>query len=287
MTAAINPRSYWYDLAKSYSALGSPLKPCPEDIAAMEMPTFELAARNGHERVRALLLGVTPAIAEMRLPEGSSLLAVDTSVAMAQAVWPGDIPDRRWAVCGNWLDLPLRQGSCHLVFGDGSLNCLRYPGDFRSVAATISHVLSDHGVFVLRCYVRPDKREAPEDIFTEALSGRIPSFHHFKFRLLMAMQPSAGQGVAVKEVYDLWAKRNLERQLMNCHAGWMKKDVDTIQLYHDSYTVHTFPTMAEWREVLSEFFDEVSVSTPKYDTGDRCPTLVMRPRRIRCLAGPA
>src|ERR1700732_1268534 len=164
MTAAINPRSFWYDLAKSYSALGPPLKPCPEDIAAMEIPTFELAARNETERVRALLLGVTPAIAEMRLPEGSSLLAVDTSAAMVQGVWPGDIPDRRWAVCGNWIDLPLRHDSCHLVFGDGSLNCVRYPEPFRSVAQTVSRVLNEQGFFVLRCYVQPDKRESPEDV---------------------------------------------------------------------------------------------------------------------------
>jgi SAM-dependent methyltransferase len=276
MTSAINSRSFWYELAKSYSALGSPLKPCPEDIKAMQVATFDLAARNGKERVRALLLGVTPGIAEMRLPERASLLAVDTSEAMVRGVWPGDIPDRRWAVCGNWIDLPLRPGSCHLVFGDGSLNCMRYPEPFRSVARTVSRVLNEHGVFVLRCYVQPEKKEAPEDVFTDALLGTIPSFHHFKFRLLMAMHPNATQGVAVKDVYDLWAKRNLEGQLVNCHAGWAKKDVDMMQLYRDSPTVHTFPTLSEWREVLSDFFEEVSVSTPTYDTGDRCPTLVMR-----------
>ena len=249
----------------------------------MEQATAELAGRHPASCLRGLLLGVTPAIAKMRWPRASSLLAMDSSAAMVQAVWPGNIPHRRWAVCGNWLDLPLRQGSLQVVIGDGSLNCLRYPDGFRSLAETISRVLADQGAFVVRYYVQPHKRESPEDVFADALSGTIPTFHHFKFRLLMATQQSARQGVAVKEVFDLWANRKLDQHLMNSRPGWTKQDVDMIQLYHDSDAVHTFPTLCEGRDVLREFFEEVSVSTPSYYSGDRCLTLVMRPRR-RCCA---
>jgi hypothetical protein len=284
VTAATNPSPYWLALARSYSTLGQPLRPSPDDIGFMERATAELAAREPTRPLRALLLGVTPAVADMRWPTRSSLLAVDSSAAMVKAVWPGNVPQRRWAVCGNWLSLPLRRGSFQVVIGDGSLNCLHYPEGYCALAKVLSGVLCDEGALVLRCYVQPEEREAPEQIVADALSGEIPTFHHFKFRLLMALQPSARQGVPVKEVYNVWTQRRLGQRLTNCRAGWTKQDTDMIQLYRDSPTVHTFPTLAESSDVLRRFFEEVSVFTPSYYNGDRCLTLVMRRRGRRSLA---
>ncbi len=42
-------------------------------------------------------------------------------------------------------------------------------------------------------------------------------------------------------------------------------------MYEGQDVVHTFPTVSELRSVLSEFFDEVSISTPAYLLGDRLP----------------
>ena len=127
--------SYWHSLASSYPALRWPLRPSGEDIRVMEETVATWAARHSQVELRALLLGVTPEIADMRWPAASSLTAVDGSAAMARAVWPGNIPRKRRVVCGNWLALPLRESCCSVVIGDGSMNCLPYPDGYRQLAA--------------------------------------------------------------------------------------------------------------------------------------------------------
>src|SRR6185295_7215272 len=178
--------SYWFALARSYAALGPPLLPSPEDLRFME----QTVASHPKDCLQALLLGVTPAIVQMQWPERTSLLALDNSTAMAQALWSRDVPRNRWVACGNWLAMPRRDRSCDVVIGDGSVNCVRYD-DFRGVASEVRRLLRDDGVFVLRCYVQPAVQERPEDVFADMFCAAIPSFHHFKFRLLMAMQQSA------------------------------------------------------------------------------------------------
>ena len=138
--------------------------------------------------------------------------------------------------------------------------------------------MSDDGILILRCYIQPAVQERPEDVFAEIFREPIPSFHHFKFRLLMAMQPSTQAGIAVHEVYRYWAGRNMDTRLLTSRAGWEQSAIDTIELYRHSVTVHTFPTLAEYRSVLLEFFDEISLSSPPCNLGERCPILVLRPR---------
>src|ERR1700730_4920742 len=99
-------RSYWDGLASSYAALGSPLRPSSEDVQFMEYAVSAWHARHPGQAPQALLLGVTPDLVRMRWLPGSSLMAVDSAEAMVRAVWPGDLPARRWAVCGDWLSMP-------------------------------------------------------------------------------------------------------------------------------------------------------------------------------------
>jgi SAM-dependent methyltransferase len=163
------------------------------------------------------------------------------------------------------------------VIGDGSVNCVRYD-DFRGVASEVRRLLRDDGVFVLRCYVQPAVQERPEDVFADMFCAAIPSFHHFKFRLLMAMQQSAREGIPVNDVYQFWASRNVDLELLISRTGWERSAIEMMELYRGQYTVHTFPTLPEWRSVLHEFFDEVCLSTPSYNLGECCPTLVLRRR---------
>jgi len=226
--------------------------------------------------LHALLLGVTPEIAAMRWPEKSSLMAVDCSFAMTRAVWPGDVPGRRTVVCGNWLAMPRTDSSCHVVIGDGSFNCLAYPGEFLALAEAVSRLLFEDGILVLRCYVQGAVHEHPEEVYADLARGSISSFHAFKLRLLMAMQPSPEDGIAVNEVYQSWATRAIEPESLPRGPGWQKAAVETIQFYRNRSTVYAFPTLAEARRVLLPFFEEISVSTATHDMGERCPTLVFR-----------
>ena len=215
----------------------------------------------------------------MRWPAASSLTAVDGSAAMVRIVWPGDIPLKQQVVCGNWLALPLPDSSRRVVIGDGSMNCLPYPDGYRKLAAEVRRVLSPDGIYILRCYIQPEAPESPQQVFADLFHpDALPSFHHFKFRLLMAMQQSAQTGIAVHDVYQYWTERKIDTALLTSRAGWENSAIETIELYRQSATVHTFPSLAEYRSVLGEFFDEISFSSPPCTLGERCPILVLRPR---------
>jgi len=272
-------KSYWDHAAPSFSVLGPPLKPSPEDVQLVEKAVATWSSSHPGAPLRALLLGVTSEIANMRWPEASSLIAVDNSMLMARTIWPGNIPSRRRVVCANWLALPRPQASCDVVIGDGSMNCLRYPDGFRALAQSIRGVLRPEGVLLLRCFTQqPASRELPEQIFSDLLQGSIPTVNHFKFRLLMAMQSSTEQGIAVEDVYRKWVDANIEEESLLARTGWEKRALQSLELYRDQGVVHTFPTLTELRAVLGDFFDELSVSTPAYLLGERCPSFVFMTR---------
>jgi SAM-dependent methyltransferase len=227
----------------------------------------------------------------MKWPRGASLVAADNSMPMVRAVWPGNIPRSRAVVCANWPSLPLRESSCDLVAGDGSFSCLRYPSGFQALAAEIRRVLRDDGMLILRAYIQPRRPERAEDLVADLLRGAIPSFHWFKFRLLMALQESTERGVPVEEVYRYWASQNIDEAALIAQTGWDAAGIRMIELYRGTDTVHTFSTLAELREVLLEFFEEVAISTPSPVMADRCPILMARlrgnPRRSRRVSGVA
>jgi SAM-dependent methyltransferase len=275
MSAILSTPAYWDCFADVYPAFGSPLVPSAEDVAVMEAAVEELASSRPSATLPALLLGVTPAIATMRWPERSFLTAVDRSSVMAARVWPGDIPGKRRVVCGDWLALPLPPASCDVVAGDIVFNCLKYPEGVRALAARVRGVLSKNGIFVVRCFALPDSpQEDPESVFAEWQA--CASFHHFKLRLLMAMQPCVERGTATNDVYRFWAKHWVHDDALSARPGWGRRDIDTIELHNGPNAIYTFPTLAQMRTVLEEFFAEIDVTFASYPGGELCPTLVLR-----------
>jgi hypothetical protein len=172
------------------------------------------------------------------------------------------------------MSLPFENSSVEVVVGDGSANCLCY-GQLHRLARSIRDVLTESGRFVLRCYTRPEAPESLGDILDDVGTPGLPSFHHLKLRLLMALQPDTESGVRVRDVYEAW--RENRRSMMN---GWDPATVATIECYRDSDTLYSFPTLAELRSVLAECFDEIAVNVPRYTLGERCPTLVLAPRAV-------
>jgi SAM-dependent methyltransferase len=270
-------QSYWSSLAHSYAMMGPPLRPSSEDVQRVEAIVAEWAATRTNRALQGLILGVTPDIANMHWPASATLVGLDSALPMTQAVWPGNIPHKRWAVCGSWQAIPRAAHSCDVVLGDGAINCVRYPTGSRGVAAEACRVLREDGILVLRCYVQPAVQESPEDVIDSLRKEPDPSFHHFKLRLLMAMQPSAEQGVAVDDVYRFWARQRLSSEALEAQTGWDRAAIETIEMYRETDTVHTFLNSQELETLLAEFFDVVSVSTPFLET---CQIWVLKLRRL-------
>ena len=271
-------RTYWSGLAAAYSLLDSPLLPSTEDIRTIKEAVARWLATHAAVSVKALLLGVTPAIANMEWPGGSWLLGVDNSAAMLGSVWPGDVPNRRSAVCGDWRAVPAADSSVNVVIGDGSFSCVRYPDALRAVVAEMHRVLTADGILILRCYLQSDRRDSPDDVIEDLLRGAIPTFHAFKLRLLISMQQSPEEGVVLDKVYRYWNSRRIDADDLALRTGWPAALVRSLELYRGTSTVHAFPTLMQLRAVLAPYFDEISLSTPSYPLGERCPILMAAPR---------
>lgn len=267
---------FWNQVAAAYRRVGPPLRPSDEDAQNIE-EAIRFHAADAQKPMRVLLLGATPRLAETRWPEGTMMVAIDVARGFLRHVWPGDIPRRRRAVQGDWRSLPVRDAAYDVAIGDGSLNTLRYPDGMRIAARSVQRALGPNGLLALRVFVRPDDCESPEELLRDATAGRVETFHQFRFRLLIAMQRSAPEGVAVRDVYRFW--HDVARTAaLPATLGWSHEDLQAIEPYRESRAVHTFPTLSECREVLSDQFEAIAVRPASYVLGDRCPIIVWRSR---------
>jgi SAM-dependent methyltransferase len=266
---------FWNDVAAGYNRMGPPLLPSEEDVRSMQ---DSIRVHAAGRPARVLQLGATPRLAEIQWPNGTTVLAVDSAYEVVRLVWPGDIPGRRRAVQGDWRQLPVRDASYDVALGDGSLNCVRYPDGIRAAAEAVRRALGPGGLLVVRTYVRPDGCESPEDLARDVAAGRVATFNQFRFRMQMAVQRSVEEGAAVRDVHRYWHELGLNADALAGRPGWSHEDLLAIEPYRHSSAVHVFPSLGEWRAVLSDQFEELALRPASYVLGDRCPIMVLRSR---------
>jgi len=269
--AALEPM-HWALMGEYYSLYASPLKPCGQDVAAFQRAVSHWRTTYGRQHLRILQCGVTPAIASMAWPDDAELVAVDKTEAVIRALWPHP-PGRRWVLCADWLQLPQADASCDVAAGDGSFNCVKYPQEYLALASSLHRILKTGGLLLMRCFTRPDRQETPEQVFMDLRAGRCASFHEFKWRLAMALQPDTAAGVRVGDVFNAWAQAGMSTVQLCRQTGWNPKVLDTIRIYEGKETLLSFPTLAELQAVLLAAFDPISIETPQYPLGERCPTI--------------
>lgn len=269
----------WKQVAENWRSFGPPLRPCSEDIGAMENAVAEWEARSSGDACSALLWGVTPEIANMKWPDGTALVAIDRSEVMIKVVWPGDMDGVRKAYCGEWLDSCLVvKNPVAVVIGDGCFNTLDYPEGYRALFGTAHRALENKGVLIMRFFLQPDEHEEPDTVFGELHANRIGNFHVFKFRLAMAVQEDIRKGVKVNDVWKIWKDADIDKGSLVSMTGWQEEVINTIALYEGKNARLSFPTSGELAAVFSEGFKEVARAVPEYEMGERCPVLVLEKR---------
>jgi SAM-dependent methyltransferase len=269
----------WSAHAAQWHLVGAPLRPSVEDVAIVAEHAAHLARARDDRAIRALILGVTPELATLPWPAETSLVGVDRSAAMIEAVWPrAGLPRSASVVRADWRELPLDAASCDIVVGDGVFAMLAHPDGGRVLAAQVHRVLAPGGRFVTRAFVAPERAESVEAVAADLRAGRIGSFHALKWRLAMALQPSPERGVRVADVWTAWREICPNGEALADDLGWDRAVVATIDAYRDGDGVYAFPTLAELRRILAERFVELECRVPRYELGARCPTLVLTAR---------
>lgn len=226
---------------------------------------------------RALLLGVTPEIASMQWPAATQVYGSDRSLAMIRAVWARRAPHAVGAVNTLWQRLPFGTACFDLVLGDGSFAMEAFPAGYRRLCHALRQVLRPDGSVIARFYVRPEDPEAPERVFSDLRSGRIGSFHAFKWRLAMALYDARAHRVQLADIWQRWHDERIDAEALAARTGWAPEVIATIDAYRGARACYTFPALSELRPVLAAGFREEECRVPRYELGERCPILLLRP----------
>lgn len=279
--------SQWQSFAVQWNLLGSPLRPCAEDIRiieemfAAEPEVFGAGAKN-----RAWLLGVTPEIAIADWPKEVELVAVERVQAMIDGVWPGDT-DRRRAICADWQDVPFPDQSFDIAIGDGCLTHVGFPDGLSRLLASVHRCLRRDGYLMLRLFCRPDVAETPEAVIAALQSGAIGSFHVFKWRLAMAVQgTSDASDVVVDEVWRIWNAAGIDGYALAAARGWRPEEIGTIDLYRGSSARYNFMRFDQTiRHLQLAGFDLLVTRRGHYELAECCPQVLLRKRAVVAIAG--
>jgi len=274
MTAS---HDHWNDHARQWQKLGPPLRPGVGDVLLAEKLVAEASGTSGGAPFQAILLGVTPELAVMHWPSGTRLLAIDRCQDMIQKVWPR-CPAPATVVCADWRTLPVSDATVDVVLGDGCYTQLENPEAYKAVSAEVMRALKPTGRFIMRFFVQPDRAESPEAVFTDLENGRIGNFHILKWRLAMSLQECFAVGVRLGDIWEAWHAEGIDADALSQRMNWPLNAVASIDAYRNVDTRYTFPTLAELRACLSDYFAERSCFFPDYELGDRCPTLTLSPR---------
>jgi hypothetical protein len=229
------------------------------------------------EAVRIFLCGVTPEIALLQWPFPAELIGMDHVESMVRIVWPGDIPGVRKALVGNWLTSGLPPSSRDVVIGDGGFGFFDFPATQHALAKSMRALLRPGGLFLYRHWAQTHDRETLDQVLTAARAGLIGNFHIFKWRVAMALQPDSRAGVRLHDIWRACTDPAIDPSRLP-QPGWSPRAVGTIRFYRDRGARLYFPTVEEFREMLSEEFEQIDVQYARYELADRCPTLTARPR---------
>ena len=270
--------AYWNAISGGWR-IAPPLSPSAEDIQWFETSAGCLKAVPAPPP-GALLLGVTAAIAHMRWPPETSLVAVDWAWGMLRNAWVR--PEGRiWAppICADWRAMPLRTASRDVAAGDGCYTALGSYENAARMNAEIGRVLRDGGLYCLRAFARPERPEPVAGLFDELAQGSLRNFDLFRWRLAMAVQGSSHSGVVLSEVWRCWSEHVGATRGLAERYGWADSSVRTLERWKTVAMRYYFPSLEELHALAAPCFEVLSCEIPGYAWGERFPRIVMRARR--------
>lgn len=269
--------SHWNAYAARFRLVGPPLRPGASDITHLR-DAVRRHARPGMATGQALLLGVTPEIADIVWEPPLQLLAIDQSAGMIQGVWPGDTSGRQARV-GDWLTLaPPSDDGFDLVVGDGVLSLFEYPTGYAVLGAALGRLLRPGGLLALRLFCRAEPNETVSDVMQALWASRIGNFHAFKWRLAMALQGDATRGVRLADIWSCFVEQAGSVRALAERTGFPEPEVSTIEGYRGVQDCYSFSTEREVVEVLAPHFELLETWRGSYELGERCPHLTLRRR---------
>ncbi|BBK30701.1 methyltransferase family protein [Stella humosa] len=265
----------WGKASRQWSSVGSPLRPCAEDVAFTEAAIDRQFGQTGRPPA-AVLLGVTPELAACRWPAGTRLTAVDNSRAMIDALWPAPgVPDGAAVLCADWRGMPLAAGSIDIAVGDGCFSAAPFP-DAGTICREIRRVLRPGGLLSIRLFTRPERPETVDGLREAIAAGTVGNVHALKWRVAALVQPRIEAGARLGDIWDLFQQLAPAIAPFAGQPGWRADELATLDRYRDNDLRFYFPTLEEFRAVSAPWLEEVGRGHGTYPLAERCPTLLLR-----------
>jgi SAM-dependent methyltransferase len=267
-------RRFWDQIALRWR-IAEPLAPGRTDIDWFERQ----AARHTGPAPRALLLGVTAGIAAMRWPAGTGLVAADWSTNMLKIVWPASVvPAATAVICADWRELPLADGTADLVVGDGCYTALGTLAGAAALNAEMHRVLRRGGHVLMRCFCKPGTGLDVEHLFDELFAGRMRNLDLFRWLLAMALQGGSTAGVAVRAIWEQWARRVPDTRALQARMQWTDDAVANLERMATADMTYNFASLEELLRAAAPAFELVARDSPDYAWGELFPRIVLRAR---------
>ncbi len=265
------PEDGWKQTHLSALRVRPPWSPTDEDLAFVGAITKPVLNRTAHPTV--LVLGVTPRLVHMDWPAGTEIVAVDSSPGMIASTFQPHPNLASRAICAPWSDIPIDDASMDTIVGDGSLNSLSALADYAGVFGEAARILKATGVLALRCFVRPDDVEAPEDVVTRARDGAFPTTAGFRFRLCLALARDDGS-VELGRLHATFNRLVPDRDALSRITGWPRADIDRVDVDTGSKVRFTFPTQVQFAQLCAPHFHIERMEHGSYTQSEQCPTIL-------------
>ena len=266
--------AYWESRARDWR-VSPPLTPAREDIAWYEAKVVDCARSVVAGPPTAVLLGVTPGIATMSWPAGTSLVAIDWAQGMFEHVWPrAGFPARTDIVCADWRQLPLESGSVDVVVGDGCYSMMGSLAGARELNREVRRVLKPHGWYCVRAFCRSTQASSIAALFEELVSDRVDNLDLFRWRLAMLAHGESAEGVVLGKVWRIW--RDHARDAQSDARRWSADQRVNMARWENVQARFSFPSISELRVLASPGFELVTCEWPGYPSAEHFPRILMR-----------
>jgi SAM-dependent methyltransferase len=267
---------YWEARSRNWR-VAPPISPLPDDIRFYEANAAHFAGEAAPPR--ALLLGVTPAIASMRWPAGTQLVALDWAEGMLQGVLPHDhVPTHAQSLRGDWREMPLADESIDFVVGDGCYSTFQSLEGPAQLNREVARVMRRGGRFCLRCHRRADRVTPLAELFDEFFTGAIRDLDMFRWQLAMSVHGDSPDGVCLGDVWRVWNERVPDPRSLQARLGWSESALANMQGWKDSRSRYLFPTLSGLEALARETFELDDCDIPEYEWGENFPRLTMMRR---------
>lgn len=265
-------RQSWGAHVEGWKTIRPPWTPCEEDIElALRICPKDLLLR---DRVRVLVLGVTPRLVHAPWPSHFEIYAVDFDRGMIDVLWQEGASPRIHLACADWRNMPFPDGHFDLVVGDGSFCALPGLSHYSAVLAELQRVRRPGARIITRFFMQTQPRARLSDIADFEAGLRLPGLTAVELRFLTLIavcgeDATMRHGEIAPMIESFW--KDLESYIA---AVWPEaSDARDFRLLLERDQSLNFPTIAQITEQFAPFGLKPTVHFPGYAAGRFCPTI--------------